>query len=101
MGMAPLMAEIDHVVALEEKKNPGSFGKKGAVAQGYGLFNAAFALGTLIGPLWAGFVVQNAGWGTMGWSLGILSGCAGVTTFWWTGGRIVLKGKSGSAGEMV
>ena len=75
---APLMADLDHAVALEEKKRPGSMGKRGAVAQGYGLFNLAYALGTLIGPLWAGFVVQNGGWGTMGWSLGLLNGVCAI-----------------------
>jgi MFS family permease len=91
--MAPLMADIDHAVALEEKKRPGSLGKRGAAAQGFGLFNFAFALGTLIGPLWAGFVIQDAGWGTMVWTLGLLSGVAAITTFLFTGGRIMLKGK--------
>jgi MFS family permease len=94
-GMAPLMAEIDHVVELEEKRKPGTFGKRGAAAQGFGLFNAAFALGALIGPLWAGFVVENASWGTMGWTFAILSGSAAVATFCWTGGRITLKSKAG------
>lgn len=101
MGMAPLMAEIDHVLEFEEKKNPGTFGKKGAAGQGFGLFNTAFALGTLIGPLWSGFVVQNAGWGTMGWTLGLQSGVAAIVTFWWTGGRIVLKGKERSGSPAV
>jgi MFS family permease len=91
MGMAPLMAEIDHVVELEEKRRPGSLGKRGGAAQGFGLFNSSFAIGTLIGPLWAGFVVQKSGWGAMGWSMAILSGVAALATFWWTGGRILLK----------
>ena len=91
--MAPLMAEIDHVVELEEKRKPGSLGKRGAAAQGFGLFNTAYALGSLIGPLWAGFVVEKAGWGTMGWTLGLLSGVAAVATLVWTGGRIKLTGK--------
>jgi MFS family permease len=99
--MAPLMAEIDHVVELEEKRRPGSLGKRGAAAQGFGLFNAAFAIGTLVGPLWAGFVVQKAGWGTMGWTLGLLSGVAAVSTLLWTGGRIKLKGKEGRISESL
>lgn len=99
--MAPLMAEIDHAVALEEKKKPGSMGKKGAAAQGFGLFNLAFALGTLIGPLWAGFTVENAGWSTMGWSMAILSGVCAITTFIWTGGRIMLKDKQRSESAAV
>lgn len=91
--MAPLMAEIDHGVALEEKKKPGSLGKRGAAAQGFGLFNLAYALGTLVGPLFAGFVVQKAGLGTLGWAMAILNGVCAVATFFWTGGRIMLKGK--------
>jgi len=91
MGMAPLMAEIDHVVELEEKRRPGSLGKRGGAAQGFGLFNSSFALGTLIGPLWAGFVVQSSGWSTLGWNFGLLSAVAALATFWWTGGRIMLK----------
>lgn len=97
--MAPLMAEIDHVVELEEKRRPGSLGKRGAAAQGFGLFNAAWAIGTLIGPLWAGFVVENAGWGAMGWTLGLLNGVGGVVTLIWTGGRIKLKGNEARVRE--
>ena len=88
-------------MGLEEKKRPGSLGKRGATAQGFGLFNLAYAVGTLVGPLWAGFVVQNAGWGTMGWSMGVLSGICGITTFIWTGGRIMLKGKERAAEAVV
>ncbi|TVY46939.1 putative MFS-type transporter [Lachnellula occidentalis] len=93
MVFPAVMAEIDHTVALEEKRRPGGFGKRGAAAQGFGLFNFAYAGGSLVGPLWAGFIVQNYDWGTMGWSLGILSAVAAVIAFLWTGGRIMLKGK--------
>lgn len=95
MAITPLMAEIDHILVLEEKRRPGSMGKRGAAAQGYGLFNTAYAVGSVVGPLWAGYVVQTAGWGTMGWTFGILCGIAGITTFWWAGGRIMLKGGEG------
>ncbi len=91
--MTPLMAEIDHGVALEEKRKPGSLGKRGAAAQGFGLFNLAYAVGSLVGPLWAGFTVQSQGWATMGWSLGLLGGVCAIPTFFWTGGRIMLEGK--------
>jgi len=50
------------------------FGKGGAYAQAYGLYFSSFAGGAAIGPIWAGFIVQRAGWGTMTWSLGLLSG---------------------------
>jgi MFS family permease len=86
---------------MKDSGGPGSLRKRGAAAQGFGLFNLAYAVGTLVGPLWAGFVVQNAGWGTMGWSMGVLSGVCGITTCIWTGGRIMLKGKERAAEAVV
>ncbi len=44
---APLMADLDHTVALEEKKRPGNLGKGGAAAQGYGLFNMVLCPGNI------------------------------------------------------
>jgi MFS family permease len=99
MIMAPLMAEIDHCLTVEEKRKPGSLGKSGAAAQGYGLFNLAYAIGSLIGPIWAGFVSEQAGWGTMTWTLGLLSGVAAFPVFYWTGGRIMLKGNERAVGD--
>lgn len=103
MVFPAILAEIDHTVALEEKRRPGGFGKRGAAAQGFGLFNFADSGGSLVGPLWSGFVVRNYGWGTMGWSLGILSAVAAVLAFFWAGGRNMLKGKErgGSLEEVV
>jgi MFS family permease len=91
--MAPLMRDLDHTLTVEEKRKPGSLGTKGAAAQAFGLFNMAYAAGSVIGPLWAGFVAEKAGWVTMGWTLGLLSGVGGIVTFIWTGGRIMLKGR--------
>ena len=101
MGIVPLMAEIDHVVALEEKKRPGSLGKKGGAAQGYALFNAAFAIGAVVGPLWSGFIIENSGFGTVGWSISIMCAVAAVATFCWTGGRILSKEKDSYGVELV
>ncbi|KAI9829429.1 MAG: hypothetical protein M1819_006366 [Sarea resinae] len=89
--MAPLMAEITYVVEAKERKRPGMFGPSGAYAQAYGLFNTAFAGGTLVGPIWAGFVETSAGWGTVGWSLGLLSGISAIPAFIWTGGLITQR----------
>lgn len=59
-----------------------------AYAQAYGLFTSAYAIGMLLGPLWAGNVAQHAGWGTMALSLGVLSaGCALIAGLW-VGGEI-------------
>ncbi|RDL38980.1 MFS transporter-like protein [Venustampulla echinocandica] len=86
--MPPLMAEIAYVVEAKERERPGRFGSTGAYAQAYGLFIAAFAAGSLIGPMWAGYVENAAGWGTMSWSLGLFSFAGAVPCMIWTGGLI-------------
>ncbi|KAI4129730.1 MAG: hypothetical protein LQ338_002114 [Usnochroma carphineum] len=86
--MTPLLAEITYILNEKEKHHPGLFGEKGAYAQAYGLFNCAFAGGMLIGPLWAGFVVEESGWGTMCLSLGILAVVSAIPAFLFTNGWI-------------
>lgn len=73
MAMTPLLAEITYIINVKEKSHPGIFGRRGAYATAYGLFNTAFAGGMLVGPIWGGFVTQGSGWGTMGWTLAILA----------------------------
>lgn len=79
------MTEVNQAVHEEEEKVPGIFGKTGAVAQAYGLFNTASAAGQLIGPLLAGLLVDRAGWGTMGLVLGLISIVAAVPVGLWVG----------------
>lgn len=93
MVFPPIMAEASHVVTAKEKKRPGIFGKGGAYAQSYGLFNVAFSAGTLIGPLWSGFVKNAAGWATMAWTLGLFSGVAAIPMAIFIGGYIWSKNK--------
>lgn len=85
------MAEITYVVEAKERQDPGRFGANGAYAQAYGLFITAFAAGTLIGPVWSGYVEQAAGWGTMSWSLGLFSIAGAIPCFIWTGGLVTEK----------
>jgi MFS family permease len=98
LTFSPIMAEISAVVEDKEKKMlanglPG-YGKGGAYAQAYALFNMAFAAGCMIGPLVAGTVVEKSGWATMGWVMGLLSGVTAIPTFLWLGGWLFQK-KSG------
>jgi MFS family permease len=88
--MVPLMAEISYVVEAKEKKS-GMFGKGGAYAQAYGLFSSSFAAGAVVGPIWAGFMEQRAGWGTTMWSLGLLCGLTAVPIVIQTGGLITKR----------
>ncbi|KAI4860348.1 major facilitator superfamily domain-containing protein [Hypoxylon rubiginosum] len=83
----PLMAEITYVIEAKAAEEPGIFGEKGVYGLGYGLFTMAFALGGTIGPLWAGYVVDSAGWGTMTWSFSIWAASGALPICIWLGGR--------------
>jgi MFS family permease len=87
-GLPPLLAEVSYLIDAKQKEHQGIFGKHGAVAQGYGLFNCAFAAGSLVGPIWAGMIRDAYGWGTMSWSLGVLSSFTSVPTLLFLGGSI-------------
>lgn len=91
LTITPLLVEITAVVESKEKKQPGIFGAKGAMAQAYGLFNFAWALGSLVGPIWAGLVNERAGWATMAWSLAFLSLATSIPSAIWTGGSFLRK----------
>lgn len=86
--MGPLIAEITYCVEAQEKKSPGLYGRNGAYAQAYGLFTMAFSAGTLIGPFWSGYIETAAGWGTMTWTLGVLSAAGALPCLIFTGGLI-------------
>ena len=87
--LTPLLAEFTYVVDVEEKRRgPNSFGERGAYAQAYGLFMMAYAGGMLVGPLWAGLIESAAGWGTMAWTLGLLSAISAIPAGLITGGYI-------------
>ena len=99
--ITPLLAEFTYAVDAEEKKRgEGCFGDGGAYAQGYGLFMMAFAGGLLVGPLWGGLITASAGWGTMTWTLGLLSAVSAVPAGLMTGGYLwQSKKKRGIADE--
>ncbi|KAJ8108694.1 hypothetical protein OPT61_g7992 [Boeremia exigua] len=88
----PIMAEISFVVEAKEKSMLASgragFGPGGAYAQAYGLFNMAFAGGCMVGPLLAGFIVEDKGWTVMALVLGLLSAVTAVPACLWLGGWI-------------
>jgi MFS family permease len=91
----PIMAEISSVVEAKEKsmlaRGQQGFGSGGAYAQAYALFNVAFAGGCMAGPLLAGFIVEDRGWTTMAWVLGLISAIAAVPALLWLGGWVFKK----------
>lgn len=89
LEITPMMAEITYAVnAKAERRPPGFFGKNGAYAQAYSLFNIAWAAGCMIGPLLGGLVAEARGWGTATLILGLISGITVIPTAIWTGGSI-------------
>ncbi|KAI6802253.1 MFS general substrate transporter [Hortaea werneckii] len=87
--LTPMMAEITYAVdAKAQTRPPGFFGKNGAYAQAYSLFNMAWAAGSMVGPLLAGLVKQRAGWDVTTLILGIVSIVTAIPAVIWTGGSI-------------
>ncbi|KAF5661583.1 vesicular amine transporter [Fusarium heterosporum] len=82
----PLMAEITWSVQGED-----GTGGAGEIAQAYGLYNMAYSGGSLVGPIMGGFVKDSSGWGTVGWSLGIVVFVSGVPTILYTGGPLKIR----------
>ena len=74
----PLLKEVGVVVEEAEQAAPGAYGTKGATARAYGVHNAAFAAGNLLGPVMAGAIKAAVSWTAMGWGFGLLSLVAGA-----------------------
>ena len=72
MGMTLLTAECSAVVNNYNKVDPDIFGEGGAFAQCFALTNVAFALGSLLGPIWARYITEKYGFGTMALSFAVL-----------------------------
>lgn len=83
----PLRVEAARVVAAIERDRPGVFGPSGAYSQAFGLINAGMAAGSMLGPLYAGYIRVWLGWGAMSLSMGILSSMMLVLVLLVTGGR--------------
>lgn len=89
--MPPVMVEVSCVVNEKEAAAPNVFGEGGAMALAYGILNSAWAAGSIVGPFFAGFIRDDAGWGTMTWALSILTGVTGIPVLMFLGGFIGKK----------
>ena len=65
--------------------NPNTFGKAGAFAQAYSLFDGALGLATVVGPAWAGLVYEQADWTLCMLTLAGLCLIGGVPVWIYTG----------------
>ena len=87
----PLRVEAARIVAAIEQGNPGVFGPNGAYSQAFGLINAGMAAGSMLGPLYAGYMRVWFGWEAMSLSMGIMSSIMLVLVLLVTGGREQLQ----------
>lgn len=88
---APVTGEFSNAVSKVEARRPGCLGKGRGFGQVYGLFNVAYALGSLIGPFEAGGIVDSHGWGAAVLSLGVVTFVAAFVTYPFTGGNLVAR----------
>lgn len=107
VAMPGAMGEISASVVEFEASQPGIFGERGAFAQAFALFNIAFSLGSVIGPVLGGFVAHEIGWKGLTLVMGMLCLLTSVVTVWYTGGLITKKDlrfwerKDSGSGESV
>jgi MFS family permease len=85
---SPLMAEITFAVQRQSHDQPGGSTPRSAVAQAYALYSLSLTGGLLAGPLWGGVITKVAGWKTLTWTFGLLSGLTAVPTVYFIGGRL-------------
>lgn len=87
MILTPSWSDASYTVADIMKNEPGIFGTRGAYAQAFGLMNMAYAIGSLVGPLLGGFLVENVGWNDLTLGTGIFCALCVVPCLFATGGR--------------
>lgn len=92
MALTPVLAEIAYAVdAKARNRRAGYFGKNGAYAQAYSLFNMAWAGGAMCGPLLGGLVNESRGWNTTTLILGCISAFTAIPAAIWTGGSLLKR----------
>lgn len=69
-----MSAAIDSI----SQAQPQLFTSTGAYAQAFSLFDAAIALGTIVGPVWAGFVYHLGSWWIMSLTLAVICASGAV-----------------------
>ena len=87
MILTPSWSDASYTVDDIMANKPGIFGTKGAYAQAFGLMNMAYAMGSLVGPLLGGFLVENVGWRDLTLGTGIFCALCVVPCLFATGGR--------------
>jgi len=97
LAIASTPLTLETFLAVKEKEEAALSGARletsrgGAVAFAFGLSNMAFAAGSLVGPFFAGYIRQRAGWETFAWAMGLIVGVSSVPTVLLLGGWIIKR----------
>ena len=91
MVLAPVWSDTMYLVDEMSREKPGIFGNKGAYAQAFGLMNMAYAIGSVLGPLLGGWLINEVGWNSITLGAGILSGICVIPCVLYTGGKLPQK----------
>lgn len=86
----PLTAEITYAV---EDRFRGR--KTKPIALAYAMYNMAFSLGAMTGPLLGGFIRENSGWASLGVTLGVVSIVTSIPCALFIGGAPLWKTSRG------
>ena len=91
MVLTPVWSDTMYLVDEKSKKQPGIFGEKGAYAQAFGLMNMAYAIGSVLGPLLGGWLMERVGFNSITLCAGILCGICVIPCVMYTGGKLPKK----------
>ncbi|KAI9790924.1 MAG: hypothetical protein M1816_004685 [Peltula sp. TS41687] len=83
--LAPLAADMFYEVELLAEQNSDRFGKVGAYAQAYSLFDAALGFATVVGPGWTGLIYEQTNWLITAMTLALFCGLGSVQVYRFTG----------------
>lgn len=92
--LAPLAADMFYEVERLAEQNADTFGKVGAYAQAYSLFDAALGFATVVGPGWTGFIYEETNWQITALTLALFCGLGSVQVYRFTG-RLKKKNRVG------
>ena len=84
--LAPLAADMFHEVEVLAEQNPQTFGKAGAYAQAYSLFDGALGFATVVGPAWGGFFYEKTDWSGCSLTLAAFAAAGAIPVWIFTGG---------------
>lgn len=88
MIQTPVFSDVTYLVNEKEAAQLGVFGPKGAYAQAFALMGVAYAIGSLLGPLLGGLVLEKTGWKSLTFGTGILCAICAMPSFWTLGGKV-------------